>query len=125
MNVGIDQIKEKVLPILKEAGVTHSSLFGSYIRGENKDRAWQKMVLWTVLIIQDAVVRRLEIIGKAVKHIPDEIKQKHREVEWKKIAGARDIFAHEYFGVRLERVWDTITREQNSRGGVSVSPPAW
>lgn len=61
--------------------------------------------------LQDAVLRRLEIIGEAVKHIPDEIKGKYPEVEWKKIAGARDIFAHEYFGVKLERVWDTIVND--------------
>lgn len=57
---------------------------------------------------QDAAIRRFEIIGEAVKHIPDEIKQKYPGVEWKKIAGARDIFVHEYFGVGLNRVWGTI-----------------
>lgn len=61
--------------------------------------------------IQDAVIRRLEVIGEAVKHIPDEIKKEHVEVEWKKIAGARDIFVHEYFGVRLDRIWDTIVND--------------
>lgn len=61
--------------------------------------------------VQDAVVRRLEIIGEAVKHIPDDVRKKYPDVPWKKIAGARDIFVHEYFGVRLERVWDTITND--------------
>lgn len=61
--------------------------------------------------LQDAVVRRFEIIGEAVKNIPDDIKQKYPKVEWKKIAGARNIFAHEYFGVRLNRVWDTIIKD--------------
>lgn len=61
--------------------------------------------------IQDAIVRRLQIIGEAVKYIPDEIKSSHPEIEWKKIAGARDIFVHEYFGVKLERVWDTIVND--------------
>ncbi len=61
--------------------------------------------------LQDAILRRLEIIGEAAKHLPDEIKQKYPEIEWKKIAGARDIFAHEYFGVKLDRVWDTIIKD--------------
>lgn len=61
--------------------------------------------------LQDAVVRRFEIIGEAVKHIPEEIKQKYPAVEWKKVAGARDIFSHEYFGVKLDRVWDTIIND--------------
>ena len=61
--------------------------------------------------IQDAVIRRLEIIGEAVKHIPSEMKKKYPDIPWKKITGARDIFVHEYFGVRLERVWDTIVKD--------------
>lgn len=61
--------------------------------------------------IQDAVIRRLEIIGEAVKHIPDEMRKKYPDIPWKKIAGARDIFVHEYFGVRLDRVWGTITND--------------
>lgn len=61
--------------------------------------------------LQDAVLRRLEIIGEAVKHVPDEVKEKYPEVEWKKAAGARNIFAHEYFGVSLERVWDTVMKD--------------
>lgn len=61
--------------------------------------------------IQDAVIRRLEIIGEAVKHIPVEMRKKYPDVPWKKIAGARDILVHEYFGVRLERVWSTIIND--------------
>lgn len=61
--------------------------------------------------LQDAVLRRLEIIGEAAKHVPASIREKYPEISWKKIAGARDIFAHEYFGVNLERVWKTIKED--------------
>lgn len=54
----------------------------------------------------DAVVRNLEVIGEAIKSIPQNIKEKNRQIEWKKIAGLRDILIHQYFGVDLEIVWD-------------------
>lgn len=61
--------------------------------------------------IQDAVLRRLEIIGEAVKNIPDEIRNKHPEIPWKKIAGVRDVLIHGYFGVNLERVWEVLQKD--------------
>ena len=57
---------------------------------------------------QDGVVKNLEVIGEAVKNIPDDLRNKKPDVEWKKIAGLRDILTHEYFGINLEIVWDVI-----------------
>jgi len=61
--------------------------------------------------IQDAVMRRLEIIGKAVKHLPEESKNKYPNIPWKDIAGMRDILIHEYAGVQVERVWLTVKND--------------
>lgn len=55
---------------------------------------------------QDGVVKNLEVIGEAVKNIPYDLKSKKPEIEWKKIAGLRDILTHGYFGINLEIVWD-------------------
>lgn len=59
-------------------------------------------------LIQDGVVRNLEIIGEAVKNIPKEIVERKVDVEWKKIAGLRDILIHAYFGIDMDIVWDII-----------------
>lgn len=59
-------------------------------------------------LVLDGVVRNLEIIGEAVKNIPTNVKDKHPDIEWKKIAGLRDILAHEYFGIDIEILWDIV-----------------
>lgn len=60
---------------------------------------------------QDAVVRNLEIIGEASKHIPAVIKGKYHEIEWDKIAGLRNRIIHDYLGVDMNIVWEI--KEQN------------
>jgi len=59
-------------------------------------------------LYQDAIVRNLEIIGEAVKRLPKELIDKYPEIEWKKIAGLRDILIHAYFGIDIEIVWDVV-----------------
>jgi uncharacterized protein with HEPN domain len=55
-----------------------------------------------------AVLYNLEIIGEAAKKVPTAIKRKYSHVEWRKMAGLRDVVAHEYFGISLEIVWGVI-----------------
>lgn len=61
--------------------------------------------------LQDSLIRRLEIIGEAIKNLPDDMKKKFPEVSWRNIAGMRDILVHEYFGVDLELTWRVLINE--------------
>jgi uncharacterized protein with HEPN domain len=56
----------------------------------------------------DAVVRNLEIIGEAAKHVPDDIREQLSEIAWRNIAGLRDFLAHAYFGIDNDILWDVI-----------------
>jgi len=55
-----------------------------------------------------AVIRAIEVIGEALKHVPSELRQKFSDIPWRDITGMRDILVHEYFGVDLETVWETV-----------------
>jgi len=67
-------------------------------------------VFYSTKMIQDAVIRNLEIIGEAVKNISLAIRIEHPDVPWKQIAGLRDILIHQYFGVDLETVWLVVEK---------------
>lgn len=56
----------------------------------------------------DAVMRNLEIIGEAMRHIPEEVRLRHSEVPWRTIVAFRNIVIHEYFGIDEDIVWDVV-----------------
>ncbi len=62
-------------------------------------------------MMQDAVVRQIEIIGEASKHVSAELKKKYAAIPWKAIAGMRDKLIHDYLGVDMEAVWLTVQRD--------------
>lgn len=62
-------------------------------------------------MIQDAVIRNLEIIGEATKKITLELKKDNLDIPWKQMAGLRDILIHDYMGVDLKTVWNVVEKE--------------
>lgn len=61
--------------------------------------------------MQDAVLRRIEIIGEGVKNIPQEWRDAHPEIPWRQIARMQDMLIHRYFSVDLDIVWHTATQD--------------
>lgn len=61
--------------------------------------------------LQNAIVRRFEIVGEAIRNLTDDFKDKNKDVEWRAIIGMRNILAHEYFGVDLKVVWAAIEKD--------------
>ena len=59
-------------------------------------------------LLQSAVIRELQVIGEAVKRLSPELRQTHSNVPWSQIARMRDKLIHDYFGVDLQVVWDTV-----------------
>ncbi|MDO0821862.1 HepT-like ribonuclease domain-containing protein [Desulfosporosinus nitroreducens] len=62
-------------------------------------------------LIQDAVIRNLEILGEATKRVSQGTKEKHREIPWRQMAGLRDVLIHDYMGVSLKIVWNVVQNE--------------
>jgi uncharacterized protein with HEPN domain len=62
-------------------------------------------------LIQAGVIREIEIVGEASKRLAQEFKEKHSKIPWKQIAGMRDKLIHDYFGVDLDAVWETVQKD--------------
>lgn len=75
---------------------------GEFTEGISKERFLDSVQ------VQDAVIRRLEILGEAAKNIPEEILKKYPDVPWNKIIRTRDKLIHRYFGVDIDLTWDIV-----------------
>jgi len=93
LNLYIDDILESI------------ALIRSYTKGVTETQ------FLTDRQVQDSVLRRLEVIGEAVKQLPTTIRDRYPDVPWRKISGFRDILAREYYGVQLPRIWKTMQRD--------------
>ena len=76
-----------------------------YLQGIGEEEFFQKY------LIQDGVIRQLEIIGEATKQISHETRKDHDQIPWKDMAGMRDKLLHDYFGVDVEQVWLTAKND--------------
>lgn len=74
----------------------------SYVKGVTYDGFVQDRMRYS------AVIREFEIIGEAVGKLSEELKRQHPEIPWQDVKDFRNLLAHEYFGVDLEIVWNTI-----------------
>lgn len=59
---------------------------------------------------QDALARRLELIGEAAKHVPETVREKYPDIEWRKATALRDVLAHDYVDVEIDRLYFSVTR---------------
>ena len=95
----------------REAGDYIEDIINAMEKSTNffKDLSYKKFIQDDKTVF--AVVRALEIIGEAVKSIPNNLRKKYPEIPWKDMAGMRDKVIHEYFGVKLSLVWETVKEE--------------
>ncbi|KKQ17429.1 MAG: hypothetical protein US31_C0019G0016 [Berkelbacteria bacterium GW2011_GWA1_36_9] len=75
----------------------------SFLKDKSKDDFLSDKML------QSAIIRQLEIIGEASKRISAKKKEQSPQTEWKNIAGIRDVLIHDYFGIDLESIWNTLS----------------
>ena len=61
-------------------------------------------------MVQDAVIRNLEVIGEAVRNLPLDLRRQYPKIPWRSITALRNVLIHEYFGVDLEIVWRVVER---------------
>ena len=95
----------------KEILIFIKHMMESIKRIEDYSKNLTKEKLENKLKDQDAIIRRIEVLGEAVKNIPHNFRDKHPEIEWKKIAGTKDILIHHYFGVDINEIWDIIKKD--------------
>lgn len=94
----------------------------SYVEGVTEDEFFKTP------LIQDGVIRQIQIIGEATKRLSAGLRERTPEIPWADIAGMRDKIVHDYMGIDLETVWETATKdvpalESQLRRLVETKPP--
>lgn len=69
-----------------------------------KDITYEEFISTSMLV--DAVIRNIEIIGEAARYIPEDVRERHSEIPWRRMIGLRNIMIHQYFGVDFSIIWN-------------------
>ncbi len=95
----------------RDASVFLQHILESIARIEEFTEGMSKEDFVASVKTQDAVIRRLEIIGEASKNLPNSFREKHPEIEWGDMIRTRDKLSHGYFGVDLKLAWDILKND--------------
>jgi uncharacterized protein with HEPN domain len=101
----------KANPVARDVGLYVHDIWDSISAIEEYTRGLTEEEFCSNRLVQDAVIRRIEIIGEAVKNIDGSFRVKHPDIPWKEMARMRDKIAHEYFGVDFKRVWEVVRQD--------------
>ena len=97
--------------MIKDPIVFINHIFDSIKSIESFSKGLSKSEFFKDEIRQNAIIRKLEIIGEATKNLNSEFRSKYPQVEWQKISGLRDKLIHDYFGINLERIWNIMEKD--------------
>ena len=95
----------------KDPNIFIKHIYDSIVEIENHTAGISPEAFLRDVKTQDAVVRRIEIIGEAAKNLPADFIKKHSHIQWAEIGGMRNKLIHEYFGVDLNLVWEVVKRD--------------
>ena len=92
----------------KDDSIFVSHILDSIQKIEEFSRDVSKEDFFDSVLLQDAIIRRIEIIGEASKNVSDSLKSKYPEIPWNEMARTRDKLIHGYFGIDLDLTWDIV-----------------
>jgi uncharacterized protein with HEPN domain len=70
-----------------------------------------KDAFFTTEVLQDAILRNLQVMAESTQRLPESVKAEYPEIEWARIAAFRNLLVHDYLGIDVERVWEIIHRD--------------